>query len=435
MAIDIWAHKQTAESSFMSTKQFNEAMDFAKKVATKFPRFSQLEFSRLIVNIAVNTETRSDYYNGAIKVGLKKAVANDLADLFTSPENRKAALNYCFLYCLKVISARYSRKVKDFGKRIDSHGNSRKKNEDWLDYFSEAYLKYNLMMRGGWVDDKNGGKKFKKATLNLSEIDDTVRKHKGDNNYTYFKGVSGWLSLELLNTNRDIYTDDLNHGLNTYNARDTKKDKITYTSFDAPGASTTDDDGYSRADKLAMDYMNSSGNTNEINVADIDDDFMNDWLACCKDKRWESSGTKEIKDGAPQTGRKAKAFKFLILNALGKLNYESRKDMYNAIYGDKSNPKQYWDREITGTSEGTSEFSVAGILDDYEIDVNKVIEYCNLYGVDRILGPLKGIGEQLPDNSDIEKVSNFGKEESKSHRDILKESRKSNWSDWLNIEN
>lgn len=137
------------------------------------------------------------------------------------------------------------------------------------------------------------------------------------------------------------------------------------------------------------------------------------WDDCSKDSRW-------IGTSANKPSRKAKVFKFLVLNALDDLNYKQLKDIYTDLYSDIQNPKQKFEQDIFRNPKT----SVSAILKDYDLTIEDIVSLCKLpeIGTEKVLGKLKGKGLDLPDNVKNGNVSDIIK--NKYNRDLLNERRR-----------
>jgi hypothetical protein len=173
-----------------------------------------------------------------------------------------------------------------------------------------------------------------------------------------------------------------------------------------------------------------NANENDLNNIEYYDntkdysDFLEKWNNCCNDTKYRFNRWSLIKksaDGTEKPNRKAKVLKYLVINALKSGGSARAKDVYDALYSDTNNPKQKWDGEISGTlANGNKELSLIGILKDYNITINEIIEACKDLGVNEVLGKLKGMGSQLPNSSLKDQATILGKDLANGN-DILNE--------------
>jgi len=336
-------------------------------------------------------------------------------------------------------------------------------NESYSTYVSEAYLKFMFMMQdsaylkgssyiGEFSEKKAKEKKVpeklwpslkakksvtlddgtvvkpedvftnRKASFNFNSVKAAIEKNSGNSkiaNYDYFNALQGRFYAELQNTNRDLLADETQEGVTGLGVQKsvTFKDasgktvtKNVINSLDSTSFQTEKngkDEEMSAEDSMEYKYMQSKGLLgNEIEADEATKAFMDKWEDCCNDVHYVKQGkpnrwshVKKSADGTEKPNRKAKIFKYIIINALSQLGSASAKDLYNDFYKDTTNPKQKWDGEISGTlANGNKELSLFGILDEYDITAADVINACNVLGADVVLGKLKGKGSQLPDS-------------------------------------
>lgn len=481
--------EKIAKKHFLSSTEYTNAMNSARARAKVCN--SEFEFSEKTLRTALKTdaELNATIDDGIVvmaakKIGknpdqitdaLKKLLLEKTATIRAANKKRamavrKASLDYCFLKCMKTVSASYHNKLeasRAYTNTVKFTYDGSSYNDSYGAYVSEAYLKFMFMMQDNaylkgsnyigefsekkakehkvpenlWADLKakkavtlEDGKVVKpedvfvtrKASFNIDSVKNAITKSKGNSkieNYNFFNALQGRFYAELQNTNRELLADETQEGVSGLGVQKSVKFKdadgkeITrnvINTVDATSFQTEKngkDEEMSAEDSMEYKYMKDNGllgNSAEaaVEMDEATREFMEKWTNCCNDiyyveegkpNRW--SHVKKSADGTEKPNRKAKIFKYIIINALSQLGSSSAKDLYTDFYNDIANPKQKWDGEISGTlANGNKENSLFGILHDYDIRPADVINACNVLGADVVLGKLKGKGSALPES-------------------------------------
>lgn len=429
------AMKAAEETAKMSADDYDFSRRFVQRALKTDPELSADAMRVLIKKVPALAGKRVDQLPANIKALYSKIVE-------TGKINREYALNYCFLKCLPIVNSSFSRFAK-VARSLRTHEGS----DIYSEYATEAYLKFMYMMQGDYfmkTDIPAGATKIG-GSFNFEKVKTKIEKEKASNKsknskYDFFDALRGRFYQELLNTGRDMLYTASNDGAagqqKTYTDEEgktrVKRSALGNISLDSEAISSKDSSDFSLEDKITSEYINNSGKISDNDAYNEADAFMDKWRDCCEDtqntfdgitSRWEVKAY--TRDGKEKPNRKAKAFKFLIINAVGQGGLTSSADMAKAIYSDQAKPSEWWATDIMGTGNPNyKEASVMTILKDYGITMEGIINACNKVGIEKVLAPLDGIGSPLPQNEVVQKITAIGKGLSKG-RDILNETKES----------
>ncbi len=344
------------KSYFNSTFEIDSLLERVWRSVKSYRDMTRVDFRYLLVCKALNIQP------------------DDTKEFNLSISDNDAAI-YIFYSLYPILEATYNSYIV---RNKYTYDKLEKQNINFYEYMDEAFilLKTEILVASKFDRILEGGK---------SKIMDNLK---------------SMFSARIVNLVQSMKRDEVTHGLTDFGSVDSEFKKTI---------NATEND---------LNNIEYYDNTKDHS------DFLEKWNNCCNDtkyrfNRW--SLIKKLADGTEKPNRKAKVLKYLVINALKSGGSTRAKDVYDALYSDTTNPKQKWDGEISGTlANGNKELSMVGILKDYNITINEIIEACKDLGVNEVLGKLKGMGSQLPDSNLKDYATSLGKDIANGN-DILNE--------------